>query len=56
MRVFTDFTHTAPADPSGNALGLLAVGQVVKLHTPVTNGNGTTTRSVRTVTFLSPAP
>lgn len=53
--VDTGFTHTAPADPSGNALGSFTVGQVVKLRTRVTNGNGTTTGSVRTLTILSPA-
>lgn len=54
--VDTDFTHTAPADPSGNALGPFTVGQVVKLRTRVTNANGTTTGSVRTLTILNPAP
>ena len=53
--VDTDFTHTAPADPSGNALGPFTVGQVVKLRTRVTNANGTTTGSVRTLTILNPA-
>ena len=54
--VDTDFTHTAPADPSGNALGPFTIGQVVKLRTRVTNANGTTTGSVRTLTILNPAP
>ena len=53
--VDTDFTHTAPADPSGNALGPFTIGQVVKLRTRVTNANGTTTGSVRTLTILNPA-
>lgn len=53
--VDTDFTHTAPADPSGNALGPFTIGQVVKLRTRVTNANGTTTGSVRTLTVLNPA-
>ena len=47
-----DFTHSAPADPSGNALGPFAVGQTVKLRTRVSNANGTTTGSVRTLTIL----
>ena len=55
MRSFTDFTHTAPADPSGNALGTFTIGQVVKLRTRVTNANGTTTGSVRALTILNPA-
>ena len=54
--VDTDFTHHPPADPSGNALGPFTIGQVVKLRTRVTNGNGTTTGSVRTLTLLNPAP
>jgi hypothetical protein len=54
--VDTDFTHSAPVDPSGNALGPFTVGQVVKLRTRVTNSNGTTTRSVRTLTILNPNP
>jgi hypothetical protein len=56
VRTPTDFTHTAPADPSGNALGPFTVGQVIKLRTRVTNSNGTTTGSVRTLTVLNPAP
>ena len=48
--VDTDFTHAAPADPSGNALGPFTVGQVVKIRTRVTNSNGTTTGSTRTIT------
>ncbi|PAW80253.1 MAG: hypothetical protein B9S33_18795 [Pedosphaera sp. Tous-C6FEB] len=53
--VDTDFTHTAPADPSGNALGPFTIGQVVKLRTRVANSNGTTTGSIRTLTILNPA-
>ena len=53
--VDSGFTHTHAADPSGNALGPFTVGQMVKLRTRVTNGNGTTTGSVRTLTILSPA-
>ena len=51
-----DFAHTHTADPSGNALGPFTIGQVVKLRTRVTNANGTTTGSVRTLTILNPAP
>ena len=51
-----DFTHHTPADPSGNALGPFTIGQVVKLRTRVTNSNGTTTGSIRTLTILNPAP
>jgi hypothetical protein len=46
-----DFTHSIPADPSGNALGPFAAGQTVKLRTRVSNANGTTTGSVRTLTL-----
>jgi hypothetical protein len=49
-----DFTHSAKADPSGNALGAFAVGQTVKIRTRVTNANGTTTGSVRTITITAP--
>ena len=52
--VDADFTHTHPADPSGNALGPFPGGQTVKLRTRVTNGNGTTTGSVRTLTLVTP--
>lgn len=48
-----DFTHNAPVDPSGNALGPFAAGQTVKIRTSVKNGNGTTTGSVRTITLLA---
>lgn len=43
------FTHNVAADPSGNALGPFTAGQTVKLRTRVTNSNGTTTGSVRTI-------
>lgn len=45
----TDFSNSAPADPSGNALGPFPAGSTVKLRTRVTNGNGTTTGSIRTL-------
>ncbi len=50
-----DFDHTHTADPSGNALGPFPIGQVIKLRTRVTNSNGTTTGSIRTLTLLNPA-
>jgi hypothetical protein len=50
-----DFTHTAAADPSGNAIGPFTAGQVVKLRTRTRNTNGTTTGSVRTLTIQVPA-
>jgi hypothetical protein len=48
-----DFTHSIPADPSGNALGPFAAGQTVKLRTRVSNANGTTTGSVRTLVITA---
>jgi hypothetical protein len=39
------------ADPSGNAIGPFAAGATVHLRTRVTNSNGTTTGSVRTLTI-----
>jgi hypothetical protein len=51
----TDFTHTAPADPSGNTIGPFTAGQTVKMRTRVVNSNGTTTGSIRTLTILPPA-
>lgn len=53
MVVGTDagFTHSVPADPSGNSLGPFSVGQTVSLRTRVSNANGTTTGSVRTLTL-----
>lgn len=47
--VDTDFVHSVAADPSGNALGPFTVGTTVMLRTRVTNSNGTTTGSVRTL-------
>ncbi len=49
-----DFTHNAAVDPSGNTLGPFAVGKKVNVRTRVTNGNGTTTGSIRTITMQSP--
>jgi hypothetical protein len=47
----SDFVHSVAADPSGNALGPFAIGKTVKLRTRVSNANGTTTGSVRTMTL-----
>jgi hypothetical protein len=52
--VDADFTHTAPLDASGNALGPFTVGQVVKVRTSVSNSTGTTTGAVRTITIATP--
>jgi len=52
--VDADFTHKVPADPSGNTLGPFAVGKTVKIRTRVTNANGTTTGSVRSLTITAP--
>ena len=46
------FTHSTPADPSGNALGPFAVGQTVKIRTRTRNAAATTLGSVRTLTIL----
>ncbi|MEO5715868.1 MAG: hypothetical protein ABIT37_20480 [Luteolibacter sp.] len=48
-----DFSHSTPADPSGNSLGPFAVGSIVKLRTRVSNPNGTTTGSVRTLVIAA---
>ena len=50
----TDFPNSTPADPSGNAIGPFAIGQTVMLRTRVTNANGTTTGSIRTLLLLEP--
>lgn len=52
--VDADFTHTAPLDSSGNALGPFTVGQVVKVRTSVSNSTGTRTSAVRTITVGAP--
>lgn len=52
--VDADFTHSAPLDPSGNALGPFTVGQVVKVMTEVSNSAGTRTSAVRTITMEEP--
>jgi len=49
----TSFSHTTPADPSGNAIGPFTAGQTVKLRTRVSNGNGTTTGSIRTLAITA---
>jgi hypothetical protein len=52
LGVDADFSHSAPADPSGNTIGPFAIGQTVNIRTRVTNGNGTTTGSVRTLKLI----
>jgi hypothetical protein len=49
-----DFANSAAVDPSGNTLGPFAVGKTVNVRTRVTNGNGTTTGSVRIITMQPP--
>lgn len=51
--VDTDFTHQVPADPSGNAIGPFTAGSTVKLRTRVTNANGSTTGSIRTLVIAT---
>jgi hypothetical protein len=50
--VDTGFAHSVAVDPSGNAIGPFAAGQIVQLRTRVRNANGSTTGSVRTLTIL----
>ena len=52
----TDFTHQVAADPSGNTLGPFVAGSTVKLRTRVTNANGTTTGSIRTLVIATVGP
>ena len=47
--VEAEFANTVLVDPSGNALGPLAVGNSVRLRTRVRNSNGAITGSVRTL-------
>jgi hypothetical protein len=49
--VDASFAHSAPANPSGNAIGPFASGQTVKLRTRVHNGNRMINGSVRTLTI-----
>ena len=55
MIVDTDagFTHPAPYDASGNAIGPFTIGQTVRARTSVTNASGTRTGSVRQLTLLA---
>lgn len=48
------FDHSAPLDPSGNALGPFAQGQTVKIITEVSNSAGTRTIAARTITMQAP--
>jgi hypothetical protein len=50
----TNYPHTSPLDPSGNALGPFAVGDVVKIITSVSNSSGTRTIAPRTITIETP--
>lgn len=52
--VDADFTHSAPVDPSGNALGPFLAGQTVQLRTRAANANGARTSSVRSFTLTAP--
>ena len=49
-----DFTHSAPLDEGGNALGPFTVGQVVRVLTEVSNSSGTRTTAARTITLHEP--
>lgn len=48
------FDHSAPLDPSGNALGPFTVGQTVKVITEVTNSIATRTTAPRTIVIGEP--
>ena len=52
--VDSGFTHQAPLDASGNALGPFTVGQTVKVITEVSNSAGMRTTAVRTITLETP--
>ncbi len=52
--VDTTFTHSAPLDLSGNALGPFIKGQVIKIITEVSNSSGTRTTAPRTITIGEP--
>jgi len=49
-----DFTHSVAVEPDGNEIGPFARGDVVKLRSRVTNANGSTTGSIRTLTLTAP--
>lgn len=48
------FTHSAPLNREGNALGPFTVGQVVRVITEVSNSSGTRTTAPRTITIQEP--
>ena len=48
------FTHSAPLDASGNALGPFTVGQTVKIITETSNSSGTRTTAPRTIILQTP--
>ena len=52
--VDADFAHSAPLDPSGNALGPFTVGQTIVVITEVSNSVGTRTTAPRTITIQPP--
>ena len=49
-----DFIRSVPVDPGGNEIGPFPPGAVVKLRSRVTNANGSTTGSIRTLTLTAP--
>ncbi len=52
--VDADFTHSAPLDREGNALGPFKVGQVVRVITEVGNSSGTRSTAARTIRLEEP--
>ena len=54
LGVDPDFTHTAPLDASGNALGPFGQGKVVRVRTLVGNSVATQTTAPRTITLGRP--
>ncbi len=50
----TDFIHSITVNPNGNEIGPFPPGSVVKLRSRVTNANGSTTGSIRTLTLIAP--
>ena len=52
--VDADYVHSAPLDPSGNALGPFTVGQTIVVITEVSNSVGTRTTAPRTITIQPP--
>ena len=48
------FDHSAPLDPSGNALGPFTVGQTLKIITETSNSTSTRTTAPRTIVIAEP--